>query len=106
MVRLLLSGKWVALSILVLICAGSFIWLGSWQWSRAYPATTQPAANQQPVPLRQVHTPGQPVSADAVGQNVRVTGKYRSDEQLLVPGRTVGGASDSVGFWVLTPLVL
>lgn len=106
MVRLLLSGKWVALSLLVLICVASFSWLGSWQWSRAHPATTQPTANQEPVSLREVHTPGQPVSADAVGQNVRATGKYRSDEQLLVPGRTVGEASDAVGFWVLTPLIL
>ena len=106
MVRLLLTGKWLALSMLLLVCLGVFGWLGSWQWSRAeQPASTTSsptgAEGGSPTSLDDVYSPGEPVPEAFVGERIRVVGEYQSVDQLLVPQREL---DDEVGYWVVTPL--
>jgi len=105
-VRLLFSGKWLALSVLLLVCLGAFGWLGSWQWSRAEqsasPASSPTGADGgSPTSLDDVYSPGEPVPVASVGDRIRVVGEYRSVDQLLVPQREL---DDQLGYWVVTPL--
>ncbi|HVQ88704.1 MAG TPA: SURF1 family protein [Actinomycetes bacterium] len=104
MLRQFFSLKWLALSLLVVVCIAAFGLLASWQWSRAVQdAPVAPSSDEPAVPLSSVHGPGQPVPEDATGKRVSAVGTYDGAKQLLVPSRQNG---DQVGFWVVTPLML
>lgn len=103
--RLLVTPKWVALTVVLLVAIGGFGWLGSWQWSRVHQQAAPESVVQQgqPVELESLYAPGEPVPDGAVGRPVSLTGEYDAANQLLVPNRVNAGRS---GLWVLTPLVL
>lgn len=106
MARILLTPKWLGLTVVGVVLIATFGWLGSWQWDRSKVEPVvdrgEPVASD-PRLLVSVFAPDQPVPPDAVGAAVTVRGTYDADSQLLVPGRPVGGVG---GSWVVTPLVL
>ncbi|MEV0156601.1 SURF1 family protein [Micromonospora sp. NPDC050686] len=116
MYRFLLTPRWLGYLALALVAAAVMVLLGNWQLDR-YRART--AVNEQidagarmtPVPVTDAlaapaggrGTAG-PAPAEAVNwTKVTATGRYDTDNLVLVRGRTV---DNSVGFEVLTPLVL
>lgn len=102
MLRLLLAPRWLALHALVVVSVTACAVLGLWQW-RAFSAESvvRPVAGSPPEPLAQVLAAGRPLDATTAGRRVSATGSYDPDEQLLVPGRRLGGRT---GLHVLTPL--
>ena len=102
--------RWLALGFLVLVIVPSFVLLSRWQLHRLderRQANAVIAANAQqaPVPVGTVLTPGAPASSvtDSVTwRQVSATGHYDASGQVLVRKRPFEGAN---GFWVATPLV-
>ncbi|HVQ19295.1 MAG TPA: SURF1 family protein [Actinomycetes bacterium] len=103
MLRLLCTPKWLALTVLLLVCVAAFGWLSHWQWTRIHGSDTPELTSVQSrsVALRTVYQPATTMPDAAVGTSVRVDGRYVADDQLLVPDRLSGNQS---GYWVLTPL--
>lgn len=106
MARVLLTPKWIGLTLLGVVLISAFLWLGDWQWgkSRVEPVVdaADPVASDARL-LLSLTMPGRPVPDDVVGAPVSAQGTYDPAGQLLVPGRMSGGVT---GSWVLTPLVL
>ena len=112
--RLLITPKWLALTLVLLVIVVAFTWLGMWQWSRAITTTkvqgNTAAGSYQP--LRAVHEQGVPVEDSAVGTPIVVRGEYVFADELYVPRRLQESPSTSQGavpdptegYWVLTPL--
>lgn len=104
--RILLTPKWIGLTLLAVVLIGAFSWLGSWQWSRSkvQPVvdSSDPVATDSRL-LVSLYFPGQPVPDEVVGAPVTTRGTYDATHQLILPGRTVDGVR---GSWVLTPLLV
>src|SRR5262245_45874851 len=82
--------------------------LGFWQLDRyqtrhAFNVRVSQAAKAAPVPLATVTAVGRPAAEDQAWTRVRATGMYDPGKTVLARDRTVNG---SVGFEILTPLVL
>jgi cytochrome oxidase assembly protein ShyY1 len=90
---MLATGKWIALTILLVVAIGAFGALSIWQWQRAQRDRDEPAA----VPASDVLVAGQPLSTTSYGMPVTATGTYDAAHQLLVQRGT--------SFWVVTPLL-
>lgn len=108
MYRFLLTAKWLGFAALMLALASTMVGLGLWQLSRyhersAVNSRIDAAARAQPVPVAQVLSVGQAPPSAAAWTRVTATGRYDQGHQILARDRTVNG---SVGFEVLTPLVL
>lgn len=101
MLRLLLTRRWVAMTVLLLACLVAFAILGRWQLGRAGRVGDGPSPDPAPVALAGLLRAGDPPSESTVGRRVTVAGRYVAAEQLLVPGQREGGRE---GFWVMTPL--
>jgi len=89
---MLATGKWIALTILLVVAILAFGALSAWQWQRAQRDRDEAA----PVPASDVLTPGAPLAATSYGTPVTLRGTYDAAHQLLVQR----GSS----FWVVTPL--
>ncbi|WP_405142955.1 SURF1 family protein [Sphaerisporangium sp. NBC_01403] len=107
MYRFLLTPRWLALHVLVLVLIPSFVFLGRWQFGRyeqrssaSSLATGNLAA--APVPLTSLDGPGAAVPASVRYRSVTTTGRYDPSHELLVRRRT---QNSRPGFYVLTPLV-
>ncbi|MFF5205135.1 SURF1 family protein [Streptosporangium sp. NPDC000396] len=106
MYRFLLTPRWVALHIVVLLVIPAFVFLGRWQFGRYEERSTtsdQTTSNlaAAPVPVEKLTTPGGSVREQDKYRTVTATGTFDAAHQLLVRRRT----QDSVvGFYVLTPL--
>ncbi|MEV6811005.1 SURF1 family protein [Micromonospora sp. NPDC051296] len=116
MYRFLLTPRWLGILALTLVAAMVMVALGNWQLDR-YRGRT--AVNERidaglrmaPAPLREAlpaptggpGTAGPPASEERTFTRVTVTGRYDTDNIVLVRGRTV---ESKVGFEVVTPLVL
>lgn len=101
--RVLLGPRWLAVHAGVLLAVALFVQLGRWQLATYDDRNVERSpAGGEPVPIAQVTAPGQPLTTDAAGAYVRLTGRYDADEQLFVPGRTNAGRT---GLEVVTPLV-
>jgi cytochrome oxidase assembly protein ShyY1 len=106
--RFLATRKWIAFSTLMVLLAAAMVGLGLWQLSRyheraAANARIDAAGRAEPVPLGRVLAVGQAPPAGAAWTRVTVSGRYDSAHEILARDRSVNG---SVGFEVLTPLVL
>ena len=89
---MLATGKWIALTILLVVAIVAFGALSVWQWQRAQRDREEAA----PVPASDVFTSGQPLGTSSYGTPVTASGTYDAAHQLLVKH----GAS----WWVVTPL--
>jgi cytochrome oxidase assembly protein ShyY1 len=104
----LATRKWIAFGALMVLLAAVMVGLGFWQLSRyhqraAANAHIDAAARADPVPLRTVLAVEAPPPASAAWTRVRFSGRYDRAHEILARDRTV---NSSVGFEVLTPLVL
>ncbi|WP_093258313.1 SURF1 family protein [Thermostaphylospora chromogena] len=107
MYRFLLTPRWLALHIVVLLVIPAFVLLGQWQFGRYEERSAEServTANLQapPVPLASLARPGAAVREAEEYRRVTVSGTYDTAHELLVRRRTQNGR---VGFYVLTPLV-
>lgn len=101
--RLLLTRRWVGLTLLAAVFLVLFGWLGDWQLGRTYRASggyvQEPAAS----PLDILDPRGSVLAGSAVGRLATMSGQYDAAHQLLVPDKVLDGAPVS---WVVTPLRL
>ncbi|MER7504987.1 SURF1 family protein [Nonomuraea pusilla] len=107
MYRFLLTPRWLALHVVVLLVIPSFVFLGRWQFGRfeersANSHTVTANLEAPPAPLERLAAPGQPVREDDRFRTVTATGTYDAAHTLLVRRRPQEGRN---GFYVLTPLV-
>ncbi|MER7210805.1 MULTISPECIES: SURF1 family cytochrome oxidase biogenesis protein [Streptosporangium] len=106
MYRFLLTPRWLALHVVVLLVIPAFVFLGRWQFGRYEERSSsshQTTANMSaaPVPLEGLVPPGAPMRAHDRYRPVTVTGTFDAGAQLLVRRRV---QDTRVGFYVLTPL--
>ncbi|MFG6193524.1 SURF1 family protein [Nonomuraea sp. JJY05] len=107
MYRFLLTPRWLALHVVVLLVIPAFVFLGRWQFGRFEERSANServTANIEaaPVPLERLAAPGRQVRADNRFRKVTVSGTYDPSHALLVRRRPQEGQN---GFYVLTPLV-
>ncbi|WP_433435918.1 SURF1 family cytochrome oxidase biogenesis protein [Nonomuraea sp. CA-141351] len=107
MYRFLLTPRWLALHLVVLLVIPAFVFLGRWQYGRFEERSansTRVTANIEaaPVPLEKLAAPAQRVREDDRYRQVTVSGTYDPAHALLVRRRPQNGLN---GFYVLTPLV-
>ena len=105
--RFLLTPRWLALHIVVLLVIPAFVLLGQWQFGRYEERSAEServTANLQapPVPLASLARPGAAVREAEEYRRVTVSGTYDTAHELLVRRRPQRGR---VGFYVLTPLI-
>ena len=104
--RFLLSRRWVAFFLVVVVLAYAAWWLGRWQFHRlddrqqdnAVVARNEKAA---PAPVGEVLAPGRDVDPDDEWRTVSAQGRYLPEETVIVRYRTRDGAS---GVDVVVPL--
>ncbi|GAA3789252.1 SURF1 family protein [Sphaerisporangium flaviroseum] len=108
MYRFLLTPRWLALHVLVLVLIPSFLLLGRWQFGRyeersaaSDVATGNLAAPT--VPLTSIDKPGAEVPPSLKFRSVTATGRYDPAHELVVRRRT---QNSRPGYFVLTPLVM
>lgn len=111
MYRFLLTPRWLAGHLFVVLAVVFCVFMGSWQLSRfedrvqshrTIEKDSRSATAAEPVALSALlPDASSPVTTESSGRAVTVTGRYDSGHQLLVPGRTL---DDRTGFYVLTPL--
>lgn len=107
MYRFLLTPRWLALHVVVLLVIPAFVFLGRWQFGRFEERSSNSDLVTQnieakPVPLTDLAAPGRPVSPAHRFRTVTATGTYDQAHSLLVRRRPQDGQT---GFYVLTPLV-
>ncbi|TDC00637.1 SURF1 family protein [Nonomuraea longispora] len=107
MYRFLLTPRWLALHVVVLLVIPAFVFLGRWQFGRFEERSANServTANIEapPVPLERLATPGRPVREDDRFRKVTVAGTYDPSHALVVRRRPQEGRA---GYYVLTPLV-
>ncbi|MER6824741.1 SURF1 family protein [Streptosporangium sp. NPDC000563] len=105
--RFLLTPRWLALHVVVLLVIPAFVLLGQWQFGRFEERSTsshQITGNlaAAPVAAEELTSPGGTVSTQDKYRTVLTKGTYDAGAQLLVRRRVQDKA---VGFYVLTPLV-
>ncbi|GGK59804.1 SURF1-like protein [Planomonospora parontospora subsp. parontospora] len=105
--RFLLTRRWIALHIVVLLVIPAFVLLGQWQFGRyeeRSAGSDRTTANLEapPVPVATLTTAGGAVREQDKYRTVTATGTFDPAHQLLARRRVQDGA---VGFYVITPLV-
>ncbi|MQA26472.1 MAG: SURF1 family protein [Micromonosporaceae bacterium] len=100
--------SWIALIVVAVTLASVMVGLGFWQLSRYHERTAindrvEAAGRAAPRPVTDVLSASRNPSEQTAWTRVTVTGRYDSEHEILVRGRTVSGR---VGYEVLTPLVL
>jgi cytochrome oxidase assembly protein ShyY1 len=105
--RFLLTPRWLALHLVVLLVIPAFVLLGRWQFGRFEERSANSAqvtANLEaaPVPLERLAAPGQQVRESDRFRTVTVSGTYDPSHALVVRRRPQEGRA---GYYVLTPLV-
>ncbi len=104
--RFLFTRRWVLFGLAVVVLAYGAYWLGEWQFHRLEDrkernAQTVHNLDRPPVPVDQVLAAGRPVSREDEWRRVRATGRYLSEQSIIVRYQTRDGAS---GVDVVTPL--
>ncbi|MFD3522080.1 SURF1 family protein [Streptomyces sp. NPDC058653] len=109
MYRFLLSRQWVILTLLALLLVPVMIELGFWQLHRHEHRVAQNALiagnlKAKPVPVTELTSPGHTVPRADYWRRVEATGTFDTADEVVVRRRT--NSDETVGFHVLTPLVL
>ncbi|MEU7895465.1 SURF1 family protein [Nonomuraea sp. NPDC049152] len=107
MYRFLLTPRWLALHVVVLLVIPAFVFLGQWQFGRYEERSSNSDVvtrnlEAKPVPIAELAAPGEPVDESSRYRAVTVRGAYDPAHALLVRRRT---QNTQLGFYVLTPLV-
>ena len=109
MLRILLTRRWVILTLVFFVLIPVMYLLGMWQFHR-YQQTN--IGNQlisqnlaaKPVPVESLTRPGATVPGSQRYRSVTATGHYDSAHQFVVRHRT-DAAGDNIGYYVVTPLI-
>ena len=104
--RFLLSRRWVAFFLVVVVLGYAAWWLGRWQFHRLEDRKDDNAVVERnegaaPVAASEVLAPGRDVDPDDEWRAVTATGTYLPDETVIVRYRTRDG---SAGVDVVVPL--
>ena len=105
--RFLLSRRWLAFALIVVLLGYGAWRLGEWQFSRLADrkdsnAVVRANEHKDPAPVADVLAPGQQVDDDHEWRLVTATGTYATADTVIVRYRTREGAS---GIDVVVPLV-
>jgi len=108
--RFLLSRQWVILTLLGLLVMPTMYKLGFWQLHRhemkvASNELTTTNLQAKPVPVERLTEPGTEVPKNDTYRTVSATGHYDTAHEMVARQRTDAGG-DSIGYHVITPLVL
>jgi cytochrome oxidase assembly protein ShyY1 len=106
--RFLLSRRWAAFAVAVVLLAAGAWWLGEWQFGRlddrqARNEIIRTNEAREPAPVDAVLAPGEPVAAEQEWRLVSATGTYDVDGTVIVRYRS--GPSGEPGVDVVVPLV-
>ncbi|MFJ5778494.1 SURF1 family protein [Streptomyces sp. NPDC093094] len=109
MFRFLLSRQWVILTLVAVALVPTMIELGFWQLHRhehrvALNQVIAGSLAAKPVPAESLTSPGAEVRSADRYRRVTATGRFDTAREVVVRRRT--NADETVGFHVLTPLVL
>ncbi|MFD7923188.1 SURF1 family protein [Streptomyces sp. NPDC059740] len=110
MYRFLLSRQWVILTLLGLVMIPVMIRLGFWQLHRhesrvAQNQLIERSLSAEAVPMTDLSAPGRSVPQDDTWRTVTATGRFDTRHEVVVRQRTAADGQ-SIGYYVLTPLVL
>jgi cytochrome oxidase assembly protein ShyY1 len=105
--RFLLTPRWLALHVVVLLVIPAFVFLGRWQFGRFEERSANServTANIEaaPVPLERLASADRQVEEGDRFRRVTVAGTYDAAHELVVRRRPQEGRN---GYYVLTPLV-
>jgi cytochrome oxidase assembly protein ShyY1 len=105
--RFLLTPRWIAMFLLVVVLIPIMVKLGFWQFHRhenkvAHNDLISANIKRKPVPADEILAVGAKVSGGLQWRQVTATGVYDTDHQVLARGRS---QDDKVGYYVVTPLV-
>lgn len=106
--RFLATPRWIGFAVGMVLLAATMVWLGRWQLDRYHQRAgvnhrIDASEHAAPVQLTSVLLPKAKPPTSLEWTRVTASGRYDPAHEILVHGRTVDG---SVGFEVLTPLVL
>lgn len=91
--------KWIGILALALVLATVFVVLSAWQFSQS---STEPVPTEEitetPLPLTEVHQPGQAMTVAEADRIVDLSGEFLPDTQVLVEERLQDGET---GYWVV-----
>ncbi|MFJ5677192.1 SURF1 family protein [Streptomyces sp. NPDC093097] len=110
MYRFLLSRQWVILTLLGLVLIPVMIKLGFWQYHRHQHKVAQNAQiahnlTATPVPVTDLAAVGRTLPHGDMWRRVTASGSYDTAHEVVVRQRTAAD-EQSIGYYVLTPLVL
>ncbi|MFH9422466.1 SURF1 family protein [Streptomyces sp. NPDC017529] len=110
MYRFLLSRQWVILTLVGLVLIPVMIKLGFWQFHRHEHRVAQNQLisdnlHARPVPVTDLTAPGRKLPRDDMWRRVTATGTYDTEHEVVVRQRTAAD-EQTIGYYVLTPLVL
>ncbi|MEU8349804.1 MULTISPECIES: SURF1 family protein [unclassified Streptomyces] len=110
MYRFLLSRQWVILTLVALALIPTMIELGFWQLHRHEHRVEQNQLIEdnlraRPVPVTELTGPGHEVPRDDYWRAVTATGRFDTGREVVIRQRTASDG-ESIGYYVLTPLVL
>ena len=105
--RFLLSRRWLAFALIVVLLGYGAWALGEWQFGRLADrkdsnAVVRANEHKDPAPVADVLAPGRPVDEDHEWRVVTATGTYATEDTVIVRYRTREGSS---GIDVVVPLV-
>lgn len=101
---MLLTPRWIGLTLAAVIAAAGCVVAGVWQWNRTQSIlAAERAALLAPVPVAQVAPENGDLPAESTGRRVEASGSFEQGAVLYVSNRALDGAS---GFWVVSPLRL
>lgn len=106
MYRFLLQGRWIALTLLLVVLVPLSVVAADWQWNRwesrkALNASVTGNGSKAPAALALVAPPGSMIDDTREWRQVTATGTYLNDQTRLLRRQVVQGQS---GFIVVTPL--
>ncbi|MCX4744958.1 SURF1 family protein [Kitasatospora sp. NBC_01287] len=109
MLRILMTRRWVILTLVFFAIIPAMILLGQWQYHRyeqtnRQNGTTAAAMAAQPVAMDAVSRPGGTVPTSETYRTVTATGHYDPAHEFVVRQRT-DASGDAIGYYVVTPLV-
>ncbi|MEE1941482.1 SURF1 family protein [Streptomyces sp. TRM 70361] len=110
MYRFLLTPRWWAINVFVLLSIPFCLFMGSWQLGRfedrvdthqARQERSEARSGDRARPAARPLEELLPLTEETVGERARATGRYDTGREFLVPGRRI---DDREGFYVLTML--
>jgi cytochrome oxidase assembly protein ShyY1 len=108
--RILLTRRWVILSLLFAMLIPTMYFLGTWQYHRYQQTNRSNTATQRnlaaaPVPMDEISRPGATVPYSEMYRHVTATGVFDVKDQYVIRNRE-DSSGDIPGYYVITPLIL